>query len=269
LGGDVTELDALLAIAVEAVERASALVRSREPGVLTSKGDRDMASEVDLAVEDEIRAFLAARTPEIGFLGEEGGRASDGTGGLVWVLDPIDGTVNFVHGLPLVAVSLGLLAGDAAIVGVIELPLLGTRYTATAGGGAMRDGEAITGSRCEDLEDALVAIGDYAVGPDAESRNERRLALTGLLARHVQRIRLFGTAATDLVWAAEGSVDAVVLTGNKPWDTAAGVLIAREAGMAVVDLDGSTHTVDSEGVIAVAKPLLPSLLGLVGDALRP
>lgn len=131
----------------------------------------------------------------------------------------------------------------------------------------MRDGKAITGSRCTDMEDALVAIGDYAVGPDAEARNKPRLALTELLALRVQRVRLFGTAVTDLAWTAEGSVDAVVLFGNKPWDTAAGALIAREAGMAVMDLDGSTHTVNSRGVIAVAEPLLPSLLALVREAM--
>lgn len=261
------EQDELLAIAVDAVQRAGKLVRTRDPGVLTGKGDRDMASEVDLAVEEEIRAYLAERTPEIGFLGEEGGRSSGGTGDLLWVLDPIDGTVNFVHGLPLVAVSLALLAGDTVTVGAIELPFLGRSYTAIAGGGAMRDGKAITGSRCTDMEDALVAIGDYAVGPDAEARNKPRLALTELLALRVQRVRLFGTAVTDLAWTAEGSVDAVVLFGNKPWDTAAGALIAREAGMAVMDLDGSTHTVNSRGVIAVAEPLLPSLLALVREAM--
>jgi myo-inositol-1(or 4)-monophosphatase len=226
-----------------------------------------MASEVDLAVEDEVRTFLAARTPEIGFLGEERGRSSHGTDELVWVLDPIDGTVNFVHGLPLVGVSLALLAGETAMVGVIELPFLGKRYTAIAGDGAMRDGKAIGGSRCEDLGNALVVLGDYTVGPDADSRNRPRLALTALLAQRVQRVRLFGTAVTDLAWAAEGSVDAVVLFGNNPWDTAAGALIAREAGMAVVDLDGSAHTVDSRGVVAVAEALLPSLLALVREAL--
>jgi myo-inositol-1(or 4)-monophosphatase len=260
------DLPALLATANEAVSTASNLIRSRRPGALTAKGDRDMASEVDYAVEQELRSILAKATPEVGFLGEEEGRTAGRSDELLWVLDPVDGTVNFIHGIPLVAVSLGLVAGDQSILGVIDMPFMGTRYAAAEGLGATRDGKAIHGSRCERLGDAVVAIGDYAVGVNAAERNQTRLAMTAILAANVQRIRMLGTAATDLAWVAEGNLDASIMFTNKPWDTSAGVLIAREAGAVVLDVDGSDHAVTSTGTIAVTAPLADQLLSLVRAA---
>lgn len=262
----MTDLLRLLAVATEAVELARTIALSRQPGVITAKGDRDMASEVDYAVEQALRKFLADSTPEVGFLGEEEGRSAGRSDELLWVLDPIDGTVNFVHGLPLTAISLGLVAGDESLVGVIDMPFLGTIYTGAKGVGARCNGQPIRGSECSQLSDALVAIGDYAVGDQAEAKNATRLALTGLLATNVQRIRMLGTAATDLAWVAHGNLDASIMFNNKPWDTSAGVLIAREAGVQVLDVDGSQHTVSSVGTVAVAAPLAEDLLMLIRSA---
>jgi myo-inositol-1(or 4)-monophosphatase len=257
---DVAEL---LKIAEAAVDRGRAVTDSRAPGVLTSKGDRDMASEVDFAVEREVRAFLEQETPEIGVLGEEEGGATDGTR---WVLDPIDGTVNFVHGAPLWGISLGLIADGRAVAGVIDHPMLGTRYAAAEGHGATCNGTTIRAGSCTRLSDALVAVGDYAVGPHAAAHNVERLALTQLLFPEVQRVRMIGTAATALTWVAAGHFDAMVMFSNKPWDTMAGVAIAREAGAQVLDLDGSEHTPDSRGTIAVTPALADPLLDLVRRA---
>jgi myo-inositol-1(or 4)-monophosphatase len=262
----VTDLPALLATASEATNKASEIIRSRQPGDLTAKGDRDMASEVDYAVEQALRAFLAEATPDIGFLGEEEGRTAGSSDELLWVLDPVDGTVNFVHGMPLVAVSLGLVSGDRSILGVIEMPFLSKHYAAADGLGATCNGKPIHGSSCASLSDSLIAIGDYAVGTSAPERNQVRLALTTLLAANVQRIRMLGTAATDLAWVAEGNLDASVMFTNKPWDTSAGVLIAREAGVQVLDVDGSQHTFNSTGTVAVATPLAAELMGLIQEA---
>jgi myo-inositol-1(or 4)-monophosphatase len=259
----VTDLLRLLAIATEAVELAREIVLSRRPGVLTAKGDRDMASEVDYAVEQALRRFLADRTPEIGFLGEEEGQTAGRSDELLWVLDPVDGTVNFVHGLPLSAISLGLVAGDASLLGVIDMPFLGLLYTGAMGFGARCNDQVIRGSECDRLGDALVAIGDYAVGEQADEKNATRLAMTGLLAGRAQRVRMLGTAATDLAWVAHGRLDASIMFNNKPWDTSAGVLIAREAGVLVLDLDGSEHTFNSVGTVAVAAPLAEELLALI------
>ena len=139
------DLSELLKVAEAAVDRGRVVTDSREPGELTFKGDRDMASEVDFAVEREVRAFLERETPEIGVLGEEEGGATDGTR---WVLDPIDGTVNFIHGVPLWAISLGLIHEGRAVAGVIDHPALGTRYAAAEGLGATCNGKPIRGSEC-------------------------------------------------------------------------------------------------------------------------
>lgn len=253
----------LLKVAEAAVDRGREVTDTRAPGRLTAKGDRDMASEVDFAVERRVREFLERETPEIGVLGEEEGGATDGTR---WVLDPIDGTVNFVHGAPLWGISLGLIADGRAVAGVIDHPALGTRYAAAEGYGATCNGEPIRGSDCTDLTDALVAVGDYAVGPAAAEQNVERLAMTQLLFPRVQRVRMIGTAATALTWVAAGHFDAMVMFSNKPWDTMAGVAMAREAGIHVHDLDGTPHTPASRGTVAVAPGIAAPLLDLVRQA---
>ncbi|MCA1835132.1 MAG: hypothetical protein LC721_01830 [Actinobacteria bacterium] len=119
----------LLAIAQQATAIAGALVRSKVPHTLESKGDRDLASGVDTAVEQLVRNFLHQHTPGLGFFGEEGG-GTDPTEGPRWILDPIDGTINFIHGLPLCAISLSLTQNDITRVGVIDMPFLGMQYYA-------------------------------------------------------------------------------------------------------------------------------------------
>lgn len=255
----------LLPNAIEATKLASQRIRAHAPGKLTAKGDRDYASEVDYAVEREVRAFLAAATPTIGFLGEEEG-ATGPTGGLQWVLDPIDGTINFAHALPLHAVSLALLDGDRPVLGVIELPALGHRYTAVRGEGAQRDGEPIRVSTTTRLQDALVTIGDFAVGPDADRKNEVRLGIAARLAKAALRVRILGSSVIDLAWLAEGRTDALIMLSNQPWDVAAGVVIAGEAGAAFVDADGSEHTVASRATIGAPPELLPEVLAVVQGA---
>ncbi|GAA1630334.1 inositol monophosphatase family protein [Actinoplanes couchii] len=261
----MTDYADLLPIAHRAVDLARDVMRTMQPGTLTAKGDRDMASEVDYAIEDQVRAFLAEQTPGIGFLGEEHGITGADTG-LTWALDPVDGTVNFIHGSPLCAISLGLIAGNRPVLGVIDLPFLATRYSAAEDIGAHADGEVITVSTTRRISEAVVAIGDYAVGADSAEKNRDRFALTRRLAADVQRIRMHGSAAIDLVWLAEGRVDAVVMLANKPWDTAAGVIIAREAGAVVADRDGSPHTIASGATIAANVELLPALLEIVSHS---
>jgi myo-inositol-1(or 4)-monophosphatase len=254
------DLAKVLKVAEAAVARGRAVTQSMAVGELTFKGDRDMASEVDFAVEREVRAFLERETPEIGILGEEEGGATDGTR---WVLDPVDGTVNFVHGVPLWAISLGLIHEGRAVAGVIDHPALGTTYAAAEGLGATADGKPIRGSRRDRLDEALVAIGDYAVGPDAAAVNVERGELAQRLVPRVQRLRMIGTAATALTWTANGYFDALIMFSNKPWDTMAGVAICREAGVTVLDLDGTDHVPESRGVFAVADGIREPLQELL------
>ncbi|MEW1838702.1 inositol monophosphatase [Nonomuraea angiospora] len=255
----------LLPIAERAVSIASDIVRTKTPGVVTAKGDRDMATEVDYAVEHAVREFLSRETPEIGFLGEEEGVSRTGDG-LMWALDPLDGTANFLHGIPLCGVSLGLIDKDMPTLGVIDLPFLDIRYTAAEGAGAQANGSDIRVSDARQLETAIVAIGDYAVGKDADERNRPRIALTQELAARVQRIRMFGSAAIDLAWVADGKIDANIMLTNNPWDTAAGVIIASEAGAAVVDLDGSPHSMSAHATIAASPKLIADLVELIAEA---
>lgn len=130
------------------------------------------------------------------------------------------------------------------------------RYSAVRAAGAYRDDRRLSVARIAAIDHAVVSLGDYAVGNDSGAKNIERFAMTQCLVAKVERVRMFGSAATDLVWTAEGSVTACVILSNKPWDTMAGVLIAREAGALVVDLDGAPHTVD----LARRSRYHPSLL---------
>jgi myo-inositol-1(or 4)-monophosphatase len=261
----VTDLLELLEAAHRAVDIGRDLVRRLPVGRLTAKGERDMASDVDFAVERAIRGFLAERTPDIALLGEETGLTGADRGTL-WALDPIDGTANFVHGLPLCAVSLGLIQGGRQVLGVIDTPRMEMRFSAAEGHGALLNGQAITVRPTTALADAIVAIGDYAVGAGAPAKNLRRMALTADLAGRVQRVRMLGTAAIDLAWLAAGWLDAAVTLSNNPWDMTAGVAIAREAGALVFDADGAEHTATSAATIAVVPGLANAVLSLVqGD----
>ncbi|MFA1548809.1 inositol monophosphatase [Actinomadura chokoriensis] len=260
---------ALLPVALKAAEIASDLVRTRVPGLLTAKGDRDMASEVDYAVERAVRDYLNERTPDIAILGEEEGITGDTTGELLWAIDPVDGTANFVRNIPLCGFSIGLIQRGRPVVGVIDLPFLGTRYHAAQHTGAYLGDRRIQASMTTDLKDAIVAIGDYAVGEGAEAKNRQRIALTERLAAKVQRVRMLGSAAIDLAWVAEGKLDATITLSNKPWDTAAGVIIAREAGAKVTDQDGIDHSFESQATIASSYQLAHGITDLLGETSHP
>jgi myo-inositol-1(or 4)-monophosphatase len=262
--GIVHTLADLLPIAVEAVDRASRMIRERGPGHITIKGDRDPATEVDYAVEREIRAFLLESAPEVGFLGEEDGRFGDSASQFTWALDPVDGTVNFIQGIPLCGVSLGLISSVRPVLGVIDLPFLGSRYSAMLGAGAYHGDQRIHASTAANLKEAVVAIGDFATGEGSAEKNVDRLNITARLAATVERVRMFGSAATDLAWVAEGRLAASVILSNKPWDTVAGVLIAREAGAQVVDRYGEQHSLSSGSTIAAP----PSLCGQIIELLN-
>jgi len=262
----MTSLGDLLPIAHEAVTAAAELALIRPPGVLTPKGDRDFASEVDFTIERLVRDLLGERTPSIAFVGEEeNGAGVDASEW--WTLDPIDGTVNFAHQVPLFAVSLALIRDRRPALGVIDLPAVGARYWAAQGHGAHRDQRELKVRKVDRLDDAVLAIGDYAVGAGAGEKNRIRLKLTELLAGRALRVRMLGSAAIDLAWLAEGRLDASVTMSNRPWDVAAGVIPAREAGAIVVDHDGSRHSTDSAATIATAPGIRDDVLELVQTAI--
>jgi myo-inositol-1(or 4)-monophosphatase len=211
----VNDFAELLPIANEAVDLAHELFLNLAPGHLTAKGDRDMASEVDYAIERKLAEFLRAKTPHIGFLGEE-----DGTRGvpseLVWTLDPYRRDRQLPPRQPAVRHLSRCDARGHPRPRRRRLPRLGSRYTAVQGHGAYAGDRRLCVRATEDLSDAVVAIGDYAVGAEAEDRNKIRLAITAKLAATVQRVRMHGSAAIDLAWVAEGRIDGMIMMSNKP-----------------------------------------------------
>src|SRR5262249_36981988 len=157
------------------------------PGAVSPKGDRDIVSEVDLQIERRVREHLRRRTPDIGFLGEEDGQAAWGDDQLSWTLDPVDGTVNFVRNMPLCAVSLALIERGQPVLGVIELPFLGSRYHALEGGGAYSNGQRIQLGSARPLNEAVVALGDFAVGTASQVKNRLHVEVAGQLADRALR----------------------------------------------------------------------------------
>ena len=234
------------------------------PGTIRAKGDRDMVSDTDLTIELQIRAALREATPNFGFLGEEEGEDLPGAS-TRWILDPVDGTANFIRGMPLCGISLALVHEDAEVLGVIALPYLRHRYWAATGLGAWRDGERIHPASTATLGEAMVAIGGFTLGRGDPDRDIALLTTLRRLAEQAQRTRMIGTSAVDLVMVADGGFEASVTLGNCPWDMAAGVVIARESGALVTDLDGTVHTIRSRTTIAAAPGVHAELLQLIRD----
>ncbi|THV22869.1 inositol monophosphatase family protein [Glycomyces paridis] len=258
----MSDLLEFLGTAEQAVEAAVATIRSgigRERSI-SGKGDRDFATDLDYAVEDQIRAFLDQETPGIPLLGEERGRTGDAESHYEWVLDPIDGTVNFAHRSPLFGVSLALTRNGMPVVGVVQAPLADERFSAALGHGAALNKQTLTTTGPGDLADAVVAVADFPFGPDAERRTQRRFALLQRLVPKVQRVRMLGTAALDLCWLASGRVDAVLHDRINLWDVAAGTVIAREAGALVTDLDGVDYGSGAMSVLAGGPAVHRALL---------
>nr|WP_037266368.1 inositol monophosphatase family protein [Kibdelosporangium aridum] len=256
----------LMPIATRAVSLARRIIQERTPVHVAAKGDRDMVTDVDLAVEEAVRDFLARETPQIGLLGEEHGHT--GSTELNWVLDPIDGTANFARGIPLCAVSLALVDGIKPVLAAIDLPFMDIAYTASSGNGAYVNGEPIECSSVKELSEVMVSIGDFATGDGAAEKNRIRLALLAELGANAQRIRMIGTAAIDMAWVAHGKLDATINLSNHPWDTMAGALLVREAGGVVVDHDGSDHTMNSAYTIALAPGVYTAIMTRLADAQR-
>jgi myo-inositol-1(or 4)-monophosphatase len=230
-------------------------------GALIAKGDRDFATAVDIGTERAVKDALRSVTPEIPFLGEESGGASIGPDPL-WVLDPIDGTVNFSRGSPLCGISLALLVDGLPRLAVVDLPFLEERYIAVEGGGAFRNGRRIRCSSAATLREAVVGMSDFSVGRDAPHENPLHLALVRALAERALRVRIHGSEAVDLAWAACGRLGATVMLTNLPWDVSGGVLLVREAGGEVFDLDGTRHRSTSRCTVACGPSLRRPLLEL-------
>jgi myo-inositol-1(or 4)-monophosphatase len=252
----------LLTLAIDIAREAAVLILERRAlgfDFATKTSATDLVTEVDHAAEALIVERLAAARPDDGVNGEEGA-SHPGTSGIVWHIDPIDGTTNFVYGLPGFAVSLAAELRGQVIAGAVVDAVRDEAFGATLGGGATCNGVPIACSEADDLSRALVATGFSYL---AERRARQAAVLTQVLPQ-VRDIRRLGAAATDLCAVACGRVDAFYEKGLHPWDFAAGALIASEAGASVGNLDGGPASTGF--TLAAAPSLFGSLRSLLRDA---
>lgn len=254
--------DDLLRIAVRAAREAADLAaRMREAGITglsTKSTATDVVTAADRATERHIRQLLGELRPDDAVLGEEGGESAGGST-VRWIVDPIDGTVNYVYGIPVYAVSLAAEVAGQVVAGVVRNVATGDEWTATRGGGAWRGGRRLTGSPVADLGQAMVATG---FGYDPRRRGHQAAVVARLLPL-VRDIRRFGAASLDLCFAAEGWVDAYYEKGLNVWDHAAGGLVAAEAGLTVGWLAGAVSR--TELMLAAPPALWPRLHDLLVD----
>lgn len=250
----------LLELAVESARAAGRLLldglAAGATGVGTKSTPTDLVSDLDRSSEALIVRTLQARRPDDGVLGEEGG-ARVGRSSVRWVIDPLDGTVNFLYGFPAFSVSVAAEVDGVVVAGAVHDPLRGETFTAARGSGARLDGRRLQIRAPTDLAGALVGTG---FSYDAGTRAEQGRVVAQLLPV-VRDIRRAGSAALDLCWVGAGRLDAYYEAGTRHWDRAAGLLIATEAGAWAGDLDGGVPS----DLMAVAAPpaIAPRLVELL------
>ena len=250
----------LLDACVEAVRRGGAILKERfaKPRTIERKGRIDLVTDADRASEEAIVGFLRARFPRATLLAEESGKHSGGDRAeLCFYVDPLDGTTNYAHGLPTFAVTAGVSDARGLSAGATLDPLRGDLFTAARDAGAFLGEKRLEVSGCERLEDALLVTG-FAY--DSHLNADYALRVFGDFTARAQSIRRFGSAALDLAYLAAGRFDGFWEERLKPWDVAAGILMVREAGGVVGDLEGGDQMLESGDVLAAPKTLVRPML---------
>ena len=229
------------------VRSAGALILRREGADrIAAKAAQDFVTEVDLHVQCFIRDALSERWPDIQFMGEEQDNSGLDFSRPFWVLDPIDGTTNFIHDFRTSAISLALVCDREPIFGVVYNPSTLEEFTGIRGGGAYLNGKPIHVSSAASLSEALVFVGTAPYRRNEMDENFRRIQRVYLSSHDIRR---FGCTALELCWIACGRADGQFEFGTKPWDIAAGWLILREAGGEVVSVYGGPPPLDGESAI--------------------
>lgn len=247
-------------LAVEVAQHLRTSLAGDGPAISTKSTHTDLVTELDTWAEAHITERLLAVRPDDAIVGEEGAAVA-GTSGVTWCVDPIDGTVNFVHGIPGFCVSIAAQVDGHSIAAVVASPLHGEVFTATLGGGAFLDGAPIRCARPASLDRAVIATG---FGYDPARRTRQAEAVARVIGA-IADIRRFGAAAVDLCWVACGRVDGYWEVGLNPWDHAAGALIAREAGATVTGLTADREP--SEHFTLAAPPeIWADLAALLAEA---
>jgi myo-inositol-1(or 4)-monophosphatase len=261
----VAETGELRDICAEAVRRGGALLRERFGArrTIEYKGGIDLVTDADKASEAALLELLRARAPGAAVLAEESGASGGERAGLRFLVDPLDGTTNYAHGLPHFAVTVAAEDAAGLVAGATYDPMRDELFLAARGGGATLNGEPLAVTGHAELRRALLVTGfPY----DVHEERELPLRLFGAFLGRARAIRRFGSAALDLAWLACGRFDGFWELKLKPWDVAAGLLLVREAGGVATDFAGGDHALDGREVVAANPALHPKLLDVIAHA---
>jgi myo-inositol-1(or 4)-monophosphatase len=225
-----------------------------------TKGDHtNMVTDADKACEKLIINTIKKNFPDHEILSEETGK-TEGNSEYKWIVDPIDGTTNFVHGIPIFAISIAVIKAGKPVIGVVEIPALGETFWAKEGQGAFLDKERIHVSKVNKVKDSLLATGfPY----ERKARYKKNMELMDAFYQPSHGVRRFGSAAIDLCYVATGRFDAYWEYGLKPWDIAAGKIILEEAGGMITNMDGSKLDPKKENFLASNGLLHQEMLGTI------
>lgn len=251
-----------LTTAVEAVINAGALQMARFGGDIRvdKKGRIDLVTEVDVAVEQYFRELIAERFPDHHILAEEMGGSAAAPPGACWVFDPIDGTTNYAHGVPIFCASLALEIDGVAEIGAVFDPTRNELFTAERDGGAFLNGKPLRVSSVSTLVDALLVTGfPY----DVHQRIDEIIGLFASFIARARAVRRLGSAAIDMCYVAAGRMDGFWESDLKPWDIAAAGLILAEAGGTVTTLSGEPFTSRGKHVLATNGHLHAAMLDVI------
>ena len=263
----MAEVEELRAACAEAARLGGAVLRERwgKARTIELKGGIDLVTDADRASEAAVLGFLAARFPGAAVLAEESGASGAGAGGLRFYVDPLDGTTNYAHGVPHFAVNVAVADAAGLAAGATLDPLRGELWDAGRGRGATLNGAPVRHSDRAELRGSLLVTGfPY----DIHERYDEPLRLFGAFVRRARAVRRFGSAALDLAYVASGRFDGFWELRLKPWDVAAGIVIAREAGAVVTDLDGGDRTLDTGDILAAAPALHAPMLAVIAGERR-
>jgi myo-inositol-1(or 4)-monophosphatase len=260
---------AVLNVMIKAARRAGRSLK-RDLGEVENlqvslKGPRNFVTAADRRAEEIVREELAKARPDYGFLGEEGGARAGADNSHRWIVDPLDGTTNFLHGIPHFAVSIALERNDAIVAGLTYNPANDEMFIAERGKGAFLNDQRIRVAARARLDEAVVGCGlpHYGRGDLALARREIAAA-----QQHFAGLRRYGAATLDLAWIAAGRLDAYWERDLSPWDLAAGMLLVREAGGFVSDLDGGTAVFAKQQIAAGNETMQRELVRLLQKAAR-
>jgi myo-inositol-1(or 4)-monophosphatase len=258
---------ALLNVMIAAARKAARALK-RDFGELEKlqvslKGPANFVSAADRRAEETLYAELSKARPGYSFLGEEGGAREGADKTHRWIVDPLDGTTNFLHGIPQFAISIALEREDAVVAGLVYNPATDEMFIAEKGKGAFLNEQRIRVAGRKRLADAVIACGLPHIGRGDIALAQRE---TGALQPQVAGLRRFGAAALDLAWVAAGRLDGYWERDLKPWDVAAGMILVREAGGFVSDCDGGADIFASASITAGNETMQKELVRVLKQA---